>query len=118
MGALMELAFRQATVAEAEAMAGQRKGKKQRRLTFDEIAQHCRVGPKEVEYLVMKTMCANLIRGKVDEVAQIVMVTWVKPRILDTIRINWMRQHMDDWSSQTGKLLTKLEEMTPELLVT
>jgi len=101
--ALMELAFR--------------KPKKQRRLTFAEVAEHCRVGPKEVEFLVMKAMCANLIKGQIDEVAQIVMVTWVQPRILDTARIDLMRERMDAWADQTGLLLKHLEEMTPELLV-
>mmetsp|Transcript_80887 Transcript_80887/g.142678 ORF Transcript_80887/g.142678 Transcript_80887/m.142678 type:complete len:383 (-) Transcript_80887:60-1208(-) len=100
---LMELAFR--------------KPKKQRRLTFDEIAQHCRVGAKEVEFLVMKSMCADLIRGQIDEVEQLVMVTWVKPRILDPVRIDLMRERMDAWSSQTGLLLEHLESVTPELLV-
>jgi len=101
--ALMELAFR--------------KPKKQRRLSFEEIAQHCRVELKEVEFLVMKAMCADLIHGKIDEVAQLVILTWVKPRILDNARINLMREHMDTWSAQTGLLLETLEEMTPELLV-
>ena len=101
--ALMELAFR--------------KPKKQRRLTFEEIAEHCRVGPKDVEFLVMKSMCANLIQGQIDEVAQLVMVSWVKPRILDTVRIDLLRQRMDSWQKQTGLLLEHLEEMTPELLV-
>merc|ERR1712039_9504 len=66
--ALMELAFRQP--------------KKQRRLQFDAIAEHCRVGPKDVEFLIMKAMCASLIRGQINEVEQYVSVTWVKPRIL------------------------------------
>lgn len=101
--ALMELAFR--------------KPKKQRRLTFDEISSHCRVPAKEVEFLVMKTMCANLIRGQIDEVGQLVIVTWVKPRILDPVRIDLMRERMDAWAAQTGLLLEHLEEMTPELLV-
>jgi 26S proteasome regulatory subunit N9 len=101
--ALMELAFR--------------KPKKQRRLTFAEVAEHCRVGQKDVEMLVMKSMCANLIKGQIDEVNQIVMVTWVKPRILDTVRIDLMRERMDAWAAQTGLLLEHLEEMTPELLV-
>mmetsp|Transcript_81792 Transcript_81792/g.213388 ORF Transcript_81792/g.213388 Transcript_81792/m.213388 type:complete len:387 (+) Transcript_81792:96-1256(+) len=101
--ALMELAFR--------------KPKKQRRLTFAEVAEHCRVGPKDVEMLVMKSMCAGLIKGQIDEVNQIVMVTWVKPRILDTVRIDLMRERMDAWGAQTGLLLEHLEEMTPELLV-
>jgi len=101
--ALMELAFR--------------KQEKRTRLTFEEIAQHCRVGPKEVEYLLMKSMCAKLIRGQIDEVAQSCIVTWVKPRILDNGRINLLRQRMDAWQKQTGLLLEHLEEMTPELLV-
>lgn len=101
--ALMELAFR--------------KPKKQRRLTFAEVAEHCRVGPKEVEFLVMKAMCANLIKGQIDEVSQLVLVTWVQPRILDTARIDLMRERMDAWADQTGLLLKHLEDMTPELLV-
>lgn len=101
--ALMELAFR--------------KPKKQRRLSFEEVAQHCRVGPKEVEFLVMKAMCAKLICGKIDEVERLIIVTWVKPRILDTARVGLLRDRMDTWAAQTGLLLEHLEEMTPELLV-
>jgi 26S proteasome regulatory subunit N9 len=101
--ALMELAFRQP--------------KKGRRLTFEAIAQHCRVAPKEVEALIMKSMCNKLIRGSIDEVKQVVAISWVKPRILDMTRITLMKQHMDEWSVTTGALLDHLEEMTPELLV-
>jgi len=101
--ALMELAFR--------------KPKKQRRLTFEELSVHCRVEPKKVEQLVMKAMCAQLIKGKIDEVASLVIVTWVKPRILDNPRIDLMRDRMDTWAQQTGYLVEHLEEMTPELLV-
>eukprot|EP00931_Biecheleriopsis_adriatica_P030093 TRINITY_DN1775_c0_g1_i1.p1 TRINITY_DN1775_c0_g1~~TRINITY_DN1775_c0_g1_i1.p1 ORF type:complete len:421 (-),score=113.60 TRINITY_DN1775_c0_g1_i1:214-1380(-) len=100
---LMELAFR--------------KPKKQRRLTFEEVAQHCRVDLKQVERLVMKSMCAQLIKGQIDEVSQLVIVTWVKPRILDPVRIDLMRERMDAWASQTGLLLDHLEAVTPELLV-
>lgn len=100
---LMELAFR--------------KPKKQRRLSFEEIAQHCRVGAQDVEHLVMKSMCANLIRGQIDEVELLVVITWVKPRILDVQRIDLMRERMDVWAQQTGLLLEHLESVTPELLV-
>jgi len=101
--ALMELAFR--------------KPKKQRRLTFEEMAQHCRVELKQVEHLVMKAMSAKLVLGRIDEVAQIVIVTWVKPRILDNVRVDLLRQRMDQWAEKTGLLLEHLEEITPELLV-
>merc|ERR1712232_885735 len=75
--ALMELAFRKITTLKT-----QENEVKQRRLSFSEIAEHCRLqqNPKQVEFLVMKAMCADLIHGKIDEVAQLVLVTWVKPR--------------------------------------
>eukprot|EP00928_Gymnodinium_smaydae_P053259 TRINITY_DN37295_c0_g1_i1.p2 TRINITY_DN37295_c0_g1~~TRINITY_DN37295_c0_g1_i1.p2 ORF type:complete len:389 (+),score=125.80 TRINITY_DN37295_c0_g1_i1:93-1259(+) len=101
--ALMELAFR--------------KPKKQRRLSFEELATHCRVGVKEVEHLVMKSMSQKLVQGSIDEVAQTVNITWVKPRILDSVRIDLMRERIDAWAAQTGLLLDHLEEVTPELLV-
>eukprot|EP00929_Paragymnodinium_shiwhaense_P038855 TRINITY_DN20474_c0_g1_i1.p1 TRINITY_DN20474_c0_g1~~TRINITY_DN20474_c0_g1_i1.p1 ORF type:complete len:389 (-),score=114.48 TRINITY_DN20474_c0_g1_i1:177-1343(-) len=101
--ALMELAFR--------------KPKKQRRLSFEELAQHCRVELKQVEHLVMKAMSAKLVCGSIDEVQQIVIVTWVKPRILDTVRIDLLKTRMDQWAEKTGLLLGHLEEITPELLV-
>jgi 26S proteasome regulatory subunit N9 len=101
--AMMELAFR--------------KPKKQRRLSFEELAQHCRADAKEVEHLVMKAMAKKLIKGKIDEVLQMVLVTWVKPRILDTVRIGLMRERMDQWALQTGQWCDKVEELAPELLV-
>merc|ERR1712070_500628 len=82
--ALMELAFR--------------KPKKQRRLTFEEVAQHCRMDIKGVEHLIMKSMCSGLIKGQIDEVNQLLIITWVKPRILDEARIDLMRQRMDAWA--------------------
>ncbi|CAE7760529.1 psmD13 [Symbiodinium sp. CCMP2456] len=85
----------------------------------------------KVEHLVMRSMCAELIRGQIDEaeteafqpmlrrlkVSELVTVTWVKPRILDPVRIDLMRERMDAWASQTGLLLEHLEQVTPELLV-
>lgn len=94
-----------------------RRPKKQRRLNFKEIADHCRLGVPEVEALVMKTMAENLIIGKLDQVDQDVQISWVKPRILDKERMAMMRERMDAWASQTSMLLDHLEEMTPELLV-
>lgn len=100
---LMELAFS--------------KPKGQRRVSFAEIGDHCRVEPKQVEHLVMKAMCENLIKGQIDEVSGVVAITWVKPRILDKVRIELMRERMDEWSGRSEELLRHLEDMTPELRV-
>jgi 26S proteasome regulatory subunit N9 len=94
-----------------------RKGKSERRIPFAQIAEHCRVDIKQVEQLLMKAMCAQLIKGKIDEVAQQVVITWVKPRILDIKRIDLMRDRMDQWMSLSDSVIQHLEEATPELLV-
>lgn len=94
-----------------------RKGKSERRVPFSQIAAHCRVDIKQVEQLLMKAMCAQLIKGKIDEVAQQVVITWVKPRILDIKRIDLMRDRMDQWMSLSDSVIQHLEEATPELLV-
>jgi len=101
--ALMELVFR--------------KPKKQRRVTFEELATHCRVEVKQVESLVMRAMCAQLIKGKIDEVNSTVVITWVKPRILDKERVKVMADRMSTWAQQTDLLTKHLEDMTPELLL-
>merc|ERR1712187_81821 len=93
------------------------KPKKQRRLTFDELGVHCRAETKQVEHLVMKAMSAKLIQGKIDEVQKIVIISWVKPRILDKVRIDMMRERMDKWASDTKEWCDKMEELAPELLV-
>jgi len=94
-----------------------RKGKSDRRIPFAQIAEHCRVAPKEVEHLLMKAMCAQLIKGKIDEVASVVVITWVKPRILDLKRVDLMRDRMDQWRTLSDNVIEHLEEATPELLV-
>jgi len=101
--ALMELAFR--------------KPKLQRKLDFGEIAAHCRVPVNEVEFLVMKAMANNLMRGAIDEVDKVVRVTWVRPRILDKARLALMRERISSWAQSARGLLINLEEVTPELLV-
>jgi len=94
-----------------------RKGKSDRRVPFAQIAEHCRVSLKEVEHLLMKAMCAQLIKGKIDEVASVVVITWVKPRVLDVKRVDLMRDRMDQWRNLSDTVIEHLEEATPELLV-
>ena len=53
----------------------------------------------EVELLVMKAMSLKLIKGTIDEVEQVVRVTWVIPRILDTKRLEVMSGKLDDWAN-------------------
>ena len=50
--------------------------KDERSIPFSKIAQTCMVDEQDVEFLVMKAMSLDLIRGTIDEVHQLVHVDW------------------------------------------
>lgn len=101
--ALVELAFQQP--------------KKQRKLDFKQIAKVCRVDENRVEHLLMRAMSLSLIKGKIDQVSETLSFTWVKPRILDNMRLRLLQSRIDTWHIQANTVLLQLEEMTNELLV-
>ena len=89
-----------------------------RRLQFAQISTHCRVPVKEVEELVMTTMgVGKLVTGVIDEVDSSVVITSVKPRVLDTQRVVILKSRIENWANRAEELLTQMTELTPELLV-
>jgi 26S proteasome regulatory subunit N9 len=111
--ALMELAFKKLEVPNQ----GFQNPANRMPLDFDEISQHCRVPQEEVEFLAMRAMANGLIKGKINQVQEVVHISWLKPRILDNQRIRLMRDRIDLWAQRAAGLANELEEMTPELLV-
>uniref|UniRef100_A0A0G4FUV6 PCI domain-containing protein n=1 Tax=Chromera velia CCMP2878 TaxID=1169474 RepID=A0A0G4FUV6_9ALVE len=87
-----------------------RKPKTQRKLTFAEISQCSNVSNKEVEFLLMKAMSAGLLKGRINEVKQEVQVTWVRPRILDTQRLEVMEKRLMTWADEAKALALRLED--------
>ncbi|KAI8063183.1 hypothetical protein BC940DRAFT_307765 [Gongronella butleri] len=75
-------------------------------IPFSEIASETRLPLEEVEHLVMKALWLNLIQGSIDQVDQLVVVTWVQPRVLDKTQIDGMRQKIEDWNNQVKKIGT------------
>jgi 26S proteasome regulatory subunit N9 len=69
-----------------------------RTLPFDLIAKETRLPVNEVEYLVMKALSLGLIRGTIDQVDQIVRVTWMQGRVLDRSGIESMKVQVENWS--------------------
>jgi len=111
--ALMELAFKKLELPNQ----GFQNPANRAPLAFDEISQHCRVPQDEVEFLAMRAMANGLIKGKINQVQEVVHISWLKPRILDNQRIRLMRDRIDLWAQRAAGLANELEEMTPELLV-
>jgi hypothetical protein len=99
-------------------LAGFQTNEKNRRLSFDQISAHCRVPVSEVEELVMTAMgTGGLVEGVIDEVESSVVITAVKPRILDVDRLLILKTRIESWADRADELVQKLTEITPELLV-
>eukprot|EP00918_Siedleckia_nematoides_P011149 GHVU01024417.1.p2 GENE.GHVU01024417.1~~GHVU01024417.1.p2 ORF type:complete len:105 (-),score=25.62 GHVU01024417.1:432-746(-) len=104
MGAFCELAFRLPM------------GKKQ--IAFQDIAVYCDIPLTDVEFMAMNAMCAELVRGSIDEVGQEVTIDWVKPRILDQERLAVLKSRLEAWANTNEELSKALKAQVPEFVST
>ncbi|KAG2202556.1 hypothetical protein INT47_012550 [Mucor saturninus] len=86
-----------------------------RSIPFSEIAAETRLSVDEVEHLVMKALSLKLIRGSIDQVDQLVVVTWVQPRVLDKDQIDGMRRKLEEWDNQVKKISAFVGEQGGEV---
>ncbi|KAJ5078966.1 26s proteasome non-atpase regulatory subunit 13 [Anaeramoeba ignava] len=99
--ALVEFIFRQPTES--------------RVLSFESIAQFLQTQVDSVELLIMKCMSLNLIKGTIDQVDQVLKVTWVIPRVLSQNQIQVLKDRLQSWNSRVHEKLLLLESETQEL---
>lgn len=88
-----------------------------RNLTFAMIAREAQLPLEEVELLVMKALSLGLVKGSIDEVEQMVHMTWVQPRVLDLNQIAHMRDRLSEWCDKVKTQVYSVEDQGPELLV-
>lgn len=93
-----------------------RQPKSNRKLRLEKLRQIIRV--KDVETLLINSMCAGLVRGIIDQVEGTFFFEWVRPRTLDIPRLEVLESRLGDWITHQKAVLARIEEMTPELLVT
>lgn len=48
----------------------------------------------------MKAMSLGLIKGTIDEVDQVVSITWVQPRVLDSYQLSLLNEQLGDWTEK------------------
>ncbi len=53
----------------------------------------------EVEYVVMRALSLNLMKGRIDEVNQCVTLTWLQPRVLDLDQVRFHVFQDHSWGS-------------------
>lgn len=74
------------------------------------VAEGCAVPENDAEMLVMRAMSLGLIKGSIDEVAGVVTVTWVQPRVLDLKQIAHLRDRLGEWKQNVKNVLTYVQQ--------
>lgn len=80
-----------------------------RSMTFSTIHDETKVSTEEIEHLIMKALSLGLIRGTIDQVAQIANINWVQPKVLDMKQIDGMRTRLQEWDAGVNQLGTWME---------
>ena len=80
----------------------------ERIISFEEIQRVTQCQVDAVEYLIMKAMSLELLKGIVDEIDGNVQVTWVNPAILDIDQMKAINEKVKSW-------ITKIEQTQKEI---
>jgi 26S proteasome regulatory subunit N9 len=75
-----------------------------RAMTFKTISQETKVKQDEIEHLIMKALSLGLLRGKIDQVAEIARINWVQPKVLERSQIEGMRARLKEWDNNVNDL--------------
>lgn len=75
----------------------------ERHLSFEEIASALVLTDiDQVEWIVMRALSVHLIEGSIDQVEQVVHVTWVMPRVLSSEQLGQLATRFGEWASKVG----------------
>ncbi|KAI5287229.1 26S proteasome regulatory subunit, partial [Ascosphaera acerosa] len=75
-----------------------------RSMSFQSICHETKVRPDQVEHLVMKALSLGLLKGSIDQIAQVAHITWVQPKVLDMAQIEQLRGRLEEWDSGVNHL--------------
>ncbi|XP_054725372.1 26S proteasome non-ATPase regulatory subunit 13 [Anastrepha obliqua] len=88
----------------------------QRSISFEEIAKETTLPLNEVELLIMKALAQDLVRGEIDQVAGVVNMSWVQPRVLGRKQIAGMATILDQWMASITSMEKLMETRAVEIL--
>lgn len=88
----------------------------QRHIAFTEIAKETTLPVEQVELLIMKALSQGLVKGRIDEVDQCVMLTWVQPRVLDKQQLVTMTNKIESWCQSVQSMELMIENKAGEIL--
>lgn len=91
-----------------------RRASTDRTLSFETIAVETRLPQDEVEHLVMKALSLKLIKGSIDQHAQLAKITWVQPRVLDKSQLEALQQRLNAWVGRVEEVAQFVKGQTRE----
>lgn len=81
-----------------------------KRLLFKEISSVTGTPEGEVEHLIIKCFSLNLIKGHINQLDQVLVVTWLQPRILNLDQVKALYDHLVDWDNRVENLAQKVHD--------
>lgn len=75
-----------------------------RSMTFSTISEETKVAIDEIEHLIMKALSLGLLKGSIDQVAEVARISWVQPKVLDRQGIEGMKTRLTEWSGGVERL--------------
>ncbi|KAL6843841.1 hypothetical protein ACP4OV_026412 [Aristida adscensionis] len=87
-----------------------------RTIPMNAIAERTSLSVEDVEFLLMKSLSAHLIKGIIDQVDGTITVSWVQPRVLGIEQVNSLRDRLDTWVGKVHTTLLSVEAETPDLI--
>lgn len=87
-----------------------------RSIPFEDIAEHTKLPVSEVEILTMTALAQGLVRGHIDQVAGVVNMTWVQPRVLNRPQVASMANTIEVWMQSISAMEKLIESKANEIL--
>ena len=87
-----------------------------RSLTFKDIATQTGLQVDKVELLVMKALAKGLVKGSIDQVAQVANLTWVQPRVLDKDQLKTLMKKITDFTTSINFMENMIEKNASDIL--
>ncbi|EER34353.1 conserved hypothetical protein [Candida tropicalis MYA-3404] len=75
-----------------------------KQLTFKEISEFTGTPLNDVEHLIIKCFSLNLIQGYINQLQELLIITWLQPRILNLNQVKTLYNHLVEWDNKVEEL--------------
>lgn len=89
---------------------------KDRVLPFSYISERTGLPLNKVEWLIMRGLSLNLVKGYIDQVEQTATLNWVQPRVLDNLQVQNMAARVKNWCNDVEEKEKNIYERAQQIV--